>query len=86
MRPPSAASLSCRLPVVSVSPMAMRSISSIGPVSRPSSISMIVTPVSASPASIARWIGAAPRQRGSREPWILMQGLMSRVLRGRIRP
>jgi LysR family glycine cleavage system transcriptional activator len=39
-----------------------------------------------SPASIARWIGAAPRQRGSSEPWILMQGLMSRVLRGRIRP
>ena len=34
---------------------------------------MVVTPVSASPARIARWIGAAPRQRGSSEPWMLMQ-------------
>jgi hypothetical protein len=28
---------------------------------------MIVIPVSTSPASMARWIGAAPRQRGSSE-------------------
>ena len=32
-----------------------------------------VTPVSLSPASIARWIGAAPRQRGSSDAWILRQ-------------
>jgi hypothetical protein len=40
--------------------------SSMSPVSRPASICMMVMPVSASPASMARWIGAAPRQRGSR--------------------
>ena len=34
---------------------------------------MIVTPVSASPASSARWIGAAPRQRGSSEACTLRQ-------------
>jgi len=34
---------------------------------------MIVTPVTSSPASIARWIGAAPRQRGSSDAWTLMQ-------------
>ena len=38
-----------------------------GPVSRPASIRMRHTPVSASPASIARSTGAAPRQRGSSE-------------------
>ena len=32
---------------------------------------MIVTPVSSSPASIARSIGAAPRQRGSSDGWTL---------------
>jgi hypothetical protein len=32
---------------------------------------MIDTPVSASPAMIARSIGAAPRQRGSRLGWTL---------------
>ncbi len=31
---------------------------------------MIITPVSASPAMIARWMGAAPRQRGSSEAWM----------------
>ena len=34
---------------------------------------MMPTPVSASPARIARWTGAAPRQRGSSEPWTLRQ-------------
>jgi hypothetical protein len=33
----------------------------------PASIFMIVTPVSSSPLSIARWIGAAPRHRGSND-------------------
>ena len=40
---------------------------------------MMVTPVSASPARMARWIGAAPRQRGSSEPWMLMQPSTGRV-------
>ena len=47
--------------------------SASAPVSRPSSICMIVMPVRVSPASIARWIGAAPRQRGSSEAWMLRQ-------------
>ncbi len=34
---------------------------------------MIDTPVDASPARMARWIGAAPRQRGSSEAWTLTQ-------------
>ncbi len=38
-----------------------------GPVSSPSSICMRQTPVTESPAIIARCIGAAPRQRGKRE-------------------
>ena len=38
-----------------------------GPVSSPASSSMMHTPVSASPARIARSTGAAPRQRGSSE-------------------
>ena len=33
----------------------------------------MVMPVCASPASMARWIGAAPRQRGSSEAWMLRQ-------------
>src|SRR5690554_5837323 len=32
-----------------------------------------LTPVSASPARIACWIGAAPRQRGSNDAWIFTQ-------------
>jgi hypothetical protein len=34
---------------------------------------MIVTPVSASPAMMARWTGAAPRQRGRSEAWTLIK-------------
>ena len=44
-----------------------------GPVSRPSSICMMLTPDLRSPASRARSTGAAPRQRGSSEAWTLMQ-------------
>ena len=44
-----------------------------GPVSRPSSIRKMLMPVSASPARMARWIGAAPRQRGSSEACRLRQ-------------
>ena len=62
--------------------------SSIGPVSSPSSICMIVTPLISSPARIARWIGAAPRQRGRSEAWTLMQPSRgaSRIGLGRISP
>jgi hypothetical protein len=40
-----------------------------GPVSRPASVCMMLTPVSASPAISACCTGAAPRQRGSRLAW-----------------
>ena len=45
----------------------------MAPVSSPSSIFMMVTPLSASPAMMARLIGAAPRQRGSSEACRLKQ-------------
>ncbi len=51
----------------------MRCDSSTGPVSNPASICIRHTPVSVSPASIARWIGAAPRQRGSNEACTFQQ-------------
>ena len=54
-------------------PIATRSDMPTGPVSRPASIFITMTPVSASPAMTARWIGAAPRQRGSSEAWPLRQ-------------
>ena len=49
---------------------------------------MMVTPLISSPARIARWIGAAPRQRGSSEAWTLMQPALgaSRIGLGRISP
>ena len=61
---------------------------SSGPVSSPASICMIVIPVSRSPASSARWIGAAPRQRGSSEAWMLSApcGATSSARGGRINP
>ena len=45
----------------------------MSPVSSPSPICWIVTPVFFSPFSTAHWIGAAPRYCGSSEPWTLMQ-------------
>ena len=62
--------------------------SSMSPVSRPSSICISVMPVLASPASMARWMGAAPRQRGSRLAWMFRQpsGGRSSTHCGRIRP
>jgi hypothetical protein len=71
--PPSAARRSCRLAVVSSGRMASSPTSSMSPVSSPASICMMVMPVLASPASMARWMGAAPRQRGSSEPWMFRQ-------------
>ena len=63
-------------------------VATMPPVSRPASIRMSVTPVSASPSRMAHWIGAAPRQRGRSEVWTLRQpcrGISSRLL-GRICP
>ena len=45
----------------------------MGPVSSPSSMRMIVTPVSASPARMAAAMGEAPRWRGSSEAWTFRQ-------------
>src|ERR1700730_16919158 len=53
-----------------------------GPVSRPLSIRMIDTPVSLSPARIACAIGAAPRQRGSRDACTLIAPNRSRCSSG----
>ncbi|MNE39746.1 hypothetical protein D3C80_1337130 [compost metagenome] len=76
------------MPPVSLALIGVLTLSSIGPVSRPASMRITVTPLSLSPASTARWIGAAPRQRGSSEAWLLMQprrGISSTAW-GRIRP
>ena len=70
---PMPASRSCRVAAVSVALMSVRRSSPTGPVSSPASICMMPTPVSASPASMARWMGAAPRQRGSSEAWMFRQ-------------
>ena len=60
----------------------------MGPVSSPGSIAMMLTPVSLSPDSIARCTGAAPRHRGRRDAWTLMQPNLgiSSAAAGRIRP
>ena len=65
-----------------------RSAIAIAPVSSPSSIFMMVTPLSVSPAMMARWIGAAPRQRGNSEACTLKQPSRgaSRIGFGRISP
>ena len=54
-------------PAVSCGPIATRCDAYTGPVSRPASSCITQTPVSVSPARIARSTGAAPRQRGSSE-------------------
>ena len=67
--PPSSARRPERAPKSSPSPISSARLSAIGPESRPAVTLMMATPVSRSPAMIARSIGAAPRQRGSREGW-----------------
>ena len=62
-------------PEVSFSPISVSAFRSMSPVSSPSPICWIVTPVVFSPFSTAHWIGAAPRYFGSSEPWTLMQPL-----------
>jgi hypothetical protein len=44
----------------------------ISPVSMPSSMTIVVTPVVFSPFRIAQAIGAAPRYLGNREAWTLI--------------
>ena len=71
-----------------VSVIVSRSAIATSPVSRPTSIFITITPLSASPAMMARLIGAAPRQRGSSEPCRLKQPSFgaSRMACGRIMP
>jgi hypothetical protein len=85
---PSAASLSWSAPAVSSADIGSGACNRIGPVSRDSSICMIVAPVTVSPASRARWMGAAPRQRGNSEAWTLIapRGAARSSVPGRIRP
>ncbi len=86
--PPTGASFCASEPAVSAGSMDTLSWSSMGPVSIPSSISIVVMPVSRSPLMTAHWMGAAPRYFGSKEPWTFTQprGGMSRMILGRIRP
>ena len=70
---PSRASASCRSPAVMSGPIATRSAMRDRAGVEPSSIRITITPVSASPAMMARLIGAAPRQRGSSEACRLRQ-------------
>ena len=60
----------------------------ISPVSSPTSMRIIVTPVISSPLMTAHWIGAAPRYFGSRDACTLMHPYFgrSRILFGRICP
>ena len=69
---PSRASRSWSWPAVTWSSSGIDRWRMMSPVSSPSSIHMVVTPVTASPARMAHWMGAAPRWRGSREAWTLM--------------
>ena len=64
---PSAASRAPSEPASSSERIGSARRASTGPVSSPSSIRITVTPVTASPASIACWTGLAPRHRGSSE-------------------
>jgi hypothetical protein len=64
---PIATSRSRNSPAVSSSSIGVAARANTAPVSRPFSISKMQTPVSASPARIARSTGAAPRQRGRSE-------------------
>src|SRR5918995_1477179 len=54
-------------------PIGKRRWAAIGPASKSAVVLWMVTPVSRSPAMIARSTGAAPRQRGRREGWTFSQ-------------
>ena len=70
---PSAARRAASSPAVSSTPIGVVADVRMGPVSMPSSIWNVVTPVTVSPRMIAHWIGAAPRYRGRSEAWTLME-------------
>ena len=85
---PSAESLSNRLPPVSSGASLTVLFAIISPVSTPSSILMVVTPVNSSPLITAHWIGAAPLYFGRSEACTLIQPYrgISRILFDRICP
>ncbi len=60
----------------------------MSPVSQPSAIYIVVTPVTSSPAIIARSIGAAPLYFGSKDAWTLIHPLggMFKITLGIRRP
>src|SRR5881392_3600925 len=66
--------------------MAKARCAATGPASRASTVRWIVTPVSSSPARIARSTGAAPRQRGSKDGWTLSHSARSNSSFGIRRP
>ncbi len=66
--------------------MGSRRTARTGPVSRLASRRMMLTPVTWSPAKIARSTGAAPRHRGRSEKWAFSMGVLSRRAAGTIRP
>ena len=72
-RAPASARRASSEPVSSSGRMGSSTVSRIGPVSRPGSICMMVTPETGTPARIAAATGAAPRKDGSREKWTLTQ-------------
>ena len=70
---PSAARRSCSWPPVSARPIACAAPAAPGRCRARLPSASGTTPVSRSPARIARWIGAAPRQRGSSEACTFQQ-------------
>ena len=86
--PPIFESLSQSSPVVSSSPIWVSCFKIISPVSIPTSIYIVVTPVFLSPFKTAHWIGAAPLYFGSKEPCTFMQPLLgiSSISFGKIFP
>ena len=73
-------------PASSSGPIGNARCAAIGPASNSSTSLMIVTPVSRSPAMIARSTGAAPLQRGSSDGWTFSQSCRSRSADGTITP
>ena len=85
---PSVARSACNVPAVWSSLIVNSRVITTGPLSSPASITIMLTPVSLSPASIARCIGAAPRHLGRSDACTLMQpsrGIASTAA-GRISP
>ena len=81
-------SRSCSVLAVSSAAMDVLASARTSPVSKPSSICIMPTPVSVSPAMIARWIGAAPRHLGNNDACTFKQPSFgaSKISCGRINP